>query len=213
MKAFYTWVLAHKLLTVVGSLVLIVGFAVATGSSKPTGAPKPSTKPPVAKVAPAPAVKKAAPGPISDADKAKVVAILSANNKHYTDIFKQGRDILGTTQYPDGQAGLAAMEDSNSAASKFSAYQKNPDPCRDFSSNQAFKQADAFYNADNETKGIQSWQTDSSQLNGDLCQWVSKAVSWQISSVTTVMLNTYVDKVNHDLAVLDNDVADVNSNK
>jgi predicted 3-demethylubiquinone-9 3-methyltransferase (glyoxalase superfamily) len=212
-KAYYKWLFAHKLFVIVGALVLLIGFSVASGSSKTSQTTKPTAKPPVARVKPMPAVKPAPAGPISDADKAKVVAILSDNDKHYADIFKQGQNILGTTQYSDGQAGLTAMEDPNSAASQYSAYQKNPNPCSDFSSNDAFKKADAYYNADNETNGIRSWQTDTSQFSSDLCQWVNKGVSWQISEITTAQLQTYADKVSQDLATLSKDVTYVQSNK
>jgi hypothetical protein len=204
---------------IMGVIVLAIIFGVTSLIGSHNGGAKTNTKaatvtqqPP--KTTPKkPEVVQPSSAPISDADRAKVVAILSDNNKHYADIFKQGQDILGTQQYPDGQAGLNAMEDPNSAASKFREYQKSPNPCGDFTSNDAFKKADAYYNANNETNGIRSWQNDSSPLSSDLCQWVHKAVDWQISSITTAQLKTYTDKVTQDLVVLANDVTDVQNNK
>lgn len=215
MKGLLKWFGAHKILA--GVLVLIIFIVAVTNGSKSSTTNNTNTasknqqtsQATPKKVEPAKSVS----GPISNADKAKVVAILSDNDNHYAAIFKQGQDILGTQQYPNGDAGLSAMDDPNSAASKYSAYQKNPNPCGDFSSNDAFKKADAYYNADNETNGIRSWQTDTSQFSSDLCQWVNKGVSWQISEITTAQLKTYADKVNQDLAVLAKDVSDVQNNK
>ena len=65
---------------------------------------------------------------LSAADKAAVRSIFLGSVNHYASLLAQGQQILGTTQYPNAQAGLAAFSDPNSAASRFSAYQKNHNP-------------------------------------------------------------------------------------
>lgn len=81
---------------------------------------------------------------LTAADKAAVRSILLASVNHYAGLLAQGQQALGTTQYPSAQAGLAAFSDPNSAASKFSAYQKHVNPANDMSFLQAFKRPTAI---------------------------------------------------------------------
>ncbi|MFC0545716.1 hypothetical protein [Kutzneria chonburiensis] len=86
----------------------------------------------------------AAPPVASAQDRAAAVAILTANAQHYRDMFHQGQAIIGHTQYADAFAGLAAMDDPNSAAARFRDYWQNPGPERDLSCDDAFGQADGI---------------------------------------------------------------------
>src|ERR1700686_3322578 len=56
---------------------------------------------------------------LTTSQKAQVQTILTGNLTHYQSAFTAGKQALGTTQYADGQAGLQAMNDPNSSASKF----------------------------------------------------------------------------------------------
>ena len=55
--------------------------------------------------------------------KKRVRAILTANVDHYAKLLAAGERALGSTQYANANAGLAAFNDPNSAASKFRDYQ------------------------------------------------------------------------------------------
>lgn len=137
---------------------------------------------------------------LTAAEKSAVRSILLGSANHYASLLAQGRQALGTTQYPNSQAGLAAFSDPNSAASKFSAYQKHVNPANDLSSLQAFKKADSYFTAANEPAAISQWQNDMSNAQGDLGTWVQDAVSWQIKEISTTKLQADLAKVEKDLA-------------
>lgn len=116
---------------------------------------------------------------------------------------------LGTTQYPSAVAGDNAFSDPNSAASRFSAYRKNPNPESDLSFLVAFKKADAFYTAANEPAAISTWRDDMDAVSTDLNEWVNLAVSWQIREHTTPQLRAAETKIERALAKARSDVAAV----
>src|SRR4051812_17464635 len=104
------------------------------------------------------------PRGISASAKAKVRSILLANAKHYREELDQGVRIIGSTQYSDSFAGLAAFDDPNSAASRFRDYRKDSNPENDVSFLDAFKKADKFYNAQNEPDAIGTWRDQMSDV-------------------------------------------------
>jgi len=55
----------------------------------------------------------------------KAAQILTTATDHYAQVFAQGQQIVDTTQYSDGNAGLDALQDPNSAASKLSAWRQS----------------------------------------------------------------------------------------
>jgi hypothetical protein len=130
-----------------------------------------------------------------------VRSILLGSVNHYASLLAQGQQILGTTQYPNAQAGLAAISDPNSAASRFSAFQKNHNPVNDTSYLDAFNKADKYFTAANEPDAMSAWQNDAGNAQSDLFAWINDAVSWQISEITAGKLQPDVGKFEHDLAL------------
>jgi hypothetical protein len=55
----------------------------------------------------------------SGAERAAAANALAAGVSRYRGAFQQGQAIVGTVQYPDGMAGIQAMDDPNSAAAPF----------------------------------------------------------------------------------------------
>lgn len=142
-------------------------------------------------------------------DKAHVRQILTASVDHYTSLLSLGEQALGSTQYADAKAGLAALNDPNSAASRFSACRKKSNPEGDLSFLNAFKKADNYYTAANEPKAISTWRDDMNDASVALNEWVNIAVGWQIREHTTLQLQAAEHKVTAALAKARLDVANV----
>ncbi|HET7048126.1 MAG TPA: hypothetical protein VFI54_07665 [Solirubrobacteraceae bacterium] len=138
---------------------------------------------------------------LNASDKAAVRSILLGSVHHYASLLAQGQQAVGTTQYPNAQAGLTAFSDPNSAASQFSAYQKNHNPVNDTSYLDAFTKADKYFTAANEPNAITAWQNDAGNAQSDLYAWVNDAVSWQISEIARAKLQADVAKFEHDLGL------------
>lgn len=138
---------------------------------------------------------------LGDATKTQVSSILQTALDHYVTAWKQAQDILGSTQYADANAGIAALGDPNSAASRFSSWRKSSGLEQDVNTYlNAFGKADAFYNAKNEPQAIGSWRDDMGQLQSDLAQWVTDAVGWQVRSTSDVQMSQDTSAINTDIA-------------
>lgn len=146
-------------------------------------------------------------------DRDTAAAILNQSIDHYRHVLAQGQAILGTTQYPDAVAGIAAIEgDPNSPAARFKTWH-NPNPETDFSWQAAFKQADAHFNADNEPPSISTWRDDIAQAVTDLGEWTRVADSWQIREKTQADLNAAAAKITEDLGKAAHDAQAVAAGK
>lgn len=126
--------------------------------------------------------------------------VLSANVDHYEQLLSEGEQILGATPYPDAQAGLAAMSDPGSPASRFRDYRQHPNPEQDLSYNEAFTKADASYTASDEPAALGAWREHMTEAQSELVAWIQDAASWQISEIPTTKLHADAAKVRHDLA-------------
>lgn len=139
--------------------------------------------------------------------KQQVSADLNNGLAHYVDTWHQGEQILGTTQYADANAGLAAMDDPTSAAAKFSAWRQSSDIETDVTTYlNAFKSADAFYNADNEPQAIASYRDDLGTLQADISTWVNDAVGWQIQTTSNATMTKDVQTINSDISQVKSDI-------
>ena len=144
---------------------------------------------------------------ISASQKQQVSSDLKTGLAHYVDTWHQGQQILGTTQYADGSAGLVAMEDPNSAAARFSAWRKSSGIEQDVTTYlNAFSSADAFYNSDNEPSAISSYRDDMSTLQADIATWVQDAVGWQISTIDDAKMAQDVQTINNDINQVNTDI-------
>ncbi len=99
------------------------------------------------------------------------------------------------------------MNDPNSSARKFSAWRQTSKAETDVSYIDAFRQADALYNADNEPGAISTWSNDMSNAQSDLVQWINVAVEWQISAKTTNDLTAAEGTFDQDMKQVQIDVA------
>lgn len=143
---------------------------------------------------------------LTSAQKQQVQDILHKNMMHYQQLLSGGKAALGTTQYADGTAGLVAYGDPTSNASQFRDWRKSSHAEQDVSYLDAFKQADAFYNADNEPAAISTWRDDMGTAQSDLVQWVNVAVGWQIRTNTTDELHAAEQQFQHDMTKAQADV-------
>jgi len=179
--------------SIFGAILLLL-FTVACGASPATS----STSPGTSITSPATAIA-----------TAQVAAILSASDQHYLSMFTTGTTALGTTQYPDGSAGVAAFNDPQSAASRFRDWRQSSKAEQDLSFMDAFKQADAFYTADNEPPAMASWRDDMNQAQADLIGWVQVAVKWQISQASSADLGAAAKTFTNDMTTAQKDATAV----
>jgi hypothetical protein len=137
---------------------------------------------------------------LTASDKAHVRQILVGNVTHYVAELDQGVRVLGSEQYSNANAGLAAMGDPSSAAARFREYRQHPGPERDLSFDRAFARADHYFTAANEPAAISAWRDDMTQAQSDLSEWINAGVSWQIREVSADKLRARETKVRSDLA-------------
>lgn len=169
----------------------------ATATSRPTVPAQPTNSP----AATSSAQK------LTATQKQQVSADLNGGLSHYVDTWHQGQQILGTTQYPNADAGLAAMSDPNSPAAQFAAWRKSSGIEQDVNTYiNAFNSADAFYNADNEPQAITSYRDDMSTLQADLAQWVQDAAGWQIQTTSDAKMAQDVQTINTDISQAQTDI-------
>jgi hypothetical protein len=134
--------------------------------------------------------------------------ILRTAVDHYARTFARGQAIVGTTQYPNATAGLAALENPNSAASRFAAWRKSTGIERDVSTYMnAFHKADAGFNASDEPASISQWMQDTGTLQADISHWIYVVVSYQISEASQADLDAAAATVRADVKTARHDVA------
>ena len=146
----------------------------------------------------------------------RVRAILTANVGHYAKLLAAGERALGSTQYTDANAGLAAFNDPNSAASKFRDYQggQGGGPTNDMSYLSAFSRADSYYTAaDEPTSALNAWQNDISNAQGAFSGFTEVGTSWQIKEGTTAQLRAAERQITDDLAKARRDIAKIVAGK
>lgn len=133
-------------------------------------------------------------------DTQKVAAILSASTDHYASLLNAGKAALGTTQYADANAGLKALNDPNSAASRLGLFRTNTCLKNDPGANviSAYQQADNLYSGTS-PDALGNWNEDINNAASDICLWAGDAVSWQIKEISTTKLHADEQKVSDDL--------------
>src|SRR5258708_20496535 len=154
-----------------------------------------------------PAKPSAKPQKLTVEQKQQVSTDLNNGLAHYVDTWHQGEQVLGTTQYADSNAGLAAMDDPNSAAAKFSAWRQSSNIERDVTTYQnAFKSADNFYTAANELQATSSYTDDIRTLQPDISTWVTDAVGWQIQTTSNATITKDVQPINNNINQVKSDI-------
>ncbi len=146
-------------------------------------------------------------------DAQKVVATLSASTDYYIQLLATGKEALGSTQYPNATAGLSALQDQSSAASKFSAFRTNTCIKNDPAANatDAYRTAsDIFSSAHAQSPStLDDWNYDTNTTASDICAWASVAVDWQISKVSSAQLKVAEQKVVTDLSQVRKDLVQI----
>jgi len=137
-----------------------------------------------ADLAPSPSAATAAPVVISRAQAAQVVAMLNGSIQHFRGLFAAGEQALGSVRYPDAQAGLAAMDDPNSAASRFSEWRQRSGVDRDATYEGVVSRAASLYAGGETDPALDTWAADMSRVMTNLHDWVETAVGWQIHERT-----------------------------
>ena len=99
----------------------------------------------------------ASPATASPIDREGAFRVLASNIAHYRSVFEQGQAIIGHTQYANGEEGLVAMEDPNSATARFRDYCQNLNPALDMTFLDAFRRADKAFTVRHETQAIRDW--------------------------------------------------------
>ncbi len=175
-----------RILFVIAAAALLVGCGNAAQSSTST----PSTT--------ATATAQANPSAsasahITAAQKAQVQATLQAAMDHYS------------TQFAAGQTAL-----SHKGTNDFYNWRHSTNIEQDVQTFlDAFRKADANYNADNEPAAIASWRDDMGTVQADISVWVQVAVSWQINQKTDADLAAAAATVGKDFDDVHADLAQI----
>ena len=140
--------------------------------------------------------------------KAQAIAGLTSATDFYANLLQQGQQALGTQQYANGEAAITALNDPNSAASKWSTFNKTATSSDYFTAHvtQPYNVASDVFGS-NAPVSLADWQNDMNQVDADLHTWVQHATSWQDSEITSSQLVTYTTKVQQDVAKARADIA------
>jgi hypothetical protein len=199
----------HKTWTSVGAAMLIVMSVAAGCAATPSGQPS-TALPAVPTLQPSGASTYLAPASVS----AHASAILKAALGHYVKVFTQGKAIVGTTQYPNAAARLTALQNPKSVASRFVAWRKSSGIQQDLATyTDAFRQADAGFNAADEPVSISNWLRDAGTLQSDIGQWINVVVSYQKSAASRKALRAATATVKADIITAQHDVGQVRRGK
>jgi predicted 3-demethylubiquinone-9 3-methyltransferase (glyoxalase superfamily) len=210
-----SWLIRHKIISAIGVFVFVFIFLASVSSHGPQ--PQDSQKSsnssaPIQKsddsqpssqnsdTVSNPSVTSASPAP--QLDKDQIVSILKASSRYYSELFDNGKAILGTKQYTDENAGLEAMNDPSSAAVRFGAFRTSNCIKNDPGSNatNAYKEISDLYSAANITPSdaLDSWNSDLNNAASDICLWAGDGISWQIGEIPTAKLKDDEDIIAKD---------------
>ena len=135
-------------------------------------------------------------------DKQKVGSILTTSVDHYTQLFTAGKAMLGTTRYPNATAGLQALNDPNSTASKFASFRTDTCIKNDPGTNviNAYRDVSNLYAAAHvkAPDTLDNWNIDLNNAASDICLWAGDAIKWQISEITSTRLQINEEKITND---------------
>jgi len=205
----------HKIWTGFG-IFIVLGVIVYALTPRPNNsghasAPPAATASP-SNARPSPSVASTYLAPLSVRNHAG--AILTAAVNYYASTFARGQAMVGNTQYPNASVGLAAMENPDSAASRFAEWRKSTGIEENVSTYEsAFSRADAGFNASDEPASISQWMQDAGNLQGDISQWINVVVSYQISTASQANLDAAAATVRTDIKDARHDISLVRRGK
>ncbi len=146
-------------------------------------------------------------------DTQKVIAALTVSTDYYSQLLATGKQLLGATQYPNATAGLDALNDPNSAVSKFSSFRTETCIKNDPSTNamNAYRSVSDQYTAAQvqSPDALDNWNYDTNTAASDICAWASVGVDWQIRKVSSAQLKAAEQKVTTDLAQVHKDLTQI----
>jgi hypothetical protein len=176
-----------KLLLAITSSALVISGCGGVAQSS-TGTPS-STTSPIAVASSNPS--SSANARITAAQKLQVQQTLQASMDHYSQEFVAGQTALshkGTNDFYNWRHSTNIEQDVQNYLD-------------------AFKTADANYNADNEPTAISSWRDDMGTVQSDIAAWIQVAVGWQIGQKTDADLAAATATVMKDFATAGTDLA------
>jgi len=150
---------------------------------------------------------------------ASAVAVAFANVKaDYAKAYQDGKDALGSTQYKGANAGLRAITVADSAASKFSGWQKTwreYEPKFYDSIVQAYNTASNCYTnvGAPEPPSLGKWRDDMAQLDSDIGAWISDATGWQIRETSSAKFSNDEATVDADFGIVQKDIDDLRNGR
>jgi cytoskeletal protein RodZ len=169
-----------------------VGTVTTSPPANSSPSPSPSTTPSPAATSTTPTKTANKPTP---PNYAAAAAILAASNKHYRDQLAQGQAAFNT-------AGYAPWFQREQA---------------DLESEDAFKQADAYFTADNEPNSINDWRSDMNDATSSFYQWAHAALRAETGAggpgTVTDEMRGYAQQFSDAMAKADADVANVKAGK
>jgi hypothetical protein len=190
--------------------MLIVMSGAAGCAAQAASSQASASLPPVPTVQPSGAPTYLAPASVC----AHASAILKAALGHYVKVFTQGQAIVGKTQYPNAAARRTALQDPKSVASRFVAWRKSSGIEQDVATyTNAFRQADAGFNAADEPVSISNWLRDAGTLQSDISNWINVVVSYQTSAAKLKVLRAATATVKADISTAQHDVTQVRKGK
>jgi len=188
--------------TTTTTVALTTTTAASTSSTTTTTRPSTATNRPTTTI-----TSSGPPSVVTAADKVRIRQILTNSDNHFARLFSLGLQAAGTTQYANANAGLAAMSDPNSEASRFRAYYLKFDPVGDHSYSTAYAEADKFYTLADVPNSLSTWYDDMNSLDVALLDWAQMAPDWQVRVATTAQFHAAGMKV---LEAINQSLADIN---
>jgi predicted 3-demethylubiquinone-9 3-methyltransferase (glyoxalase superfamily) len=129
----------------------------------------------------------------------QIVASLSQTTSEYESLYINAKDILGSSQYANAEAGRQALKDPSSSASKLSEFRINNCLKNDVGQKamDAYKHADDLYYSANVASpdSLSSWNDDMGDVSSNICIWANDAISWQIKETPTSKIQADEKKI------------------
>lgn len=190
-----------------GSLTF-VSMVIASATMPPDATTKSVAKNPPVTIPTKAQPAAATPPTISADQRTQLAKGLTDSISFYQGLLSQGQQILGTTPYSSAYDGLAALNDPNSMASKWSTFSQTATSTDYFHSHAqpAYNDAVNAYGSSQYPTSLDDWLNDMNQAESDFHAWVQQATSWTDSEITSDKLATYANTFQQDLTKAQGDV-------
>ncbi len=132
----------------------------------------------------------------------------------YSQAYRDGKKVLGTTQYSDAYTALNALTVSGSAASNFSGWKKvwstyEPNFYKQIVNGYSVTSNCYYQTGTNEPDSLANWRDDMAQADSDISVWSGDATGWQIQTTSTAELMQAEAKIDADFTAIQKDISDL----